>query len=114
MSRKHVTILLSAVSIVLLVLLTTTNPTHLPSILLILPFGLLFIILWCAAFLGLRTVRMTRLKSGRLAMVLAGLPVGILLLQSIGQLAIRDVLTILAFSTIAYFYIARLTTARTE
>ena len=96
------------------VLLLSTNPTQLSSFLLIAPFIMLFSILWATSFLILRRMEVSRSRSIRLSMIIAGLPVGLLLLQSIGQLTVRDVITILAFFGVAYFYIVRLTATRSE
>lgn len=93
---------------VLLLMLVTTQPASLPSLLLVLPFVLLFTAIWYFSFSMFQQSSMSRLRSARLSLVLAGLPVSLLLLQSIGQLTIRDIITIFAFFALAYFYISRL------
>lgn len=105
--RRATTI--SCISAVLLLgLLMATNPTSLPSWVLIVPFILLFATIWFISFSKFRSHDMSRLRSVRLSLVLAGLPVSLLLLQSIGQLTVRDIITILAFFALAYFYISRI------
>lgn len=114
MKYPRSTIGLTTSAVVLLILVLTTDPTRLPSITLIVPFILLAIILWSSSFLILRSVGLSRARSIRLGLVIAGLPVGLLILQSIGQLTLRDVIVIFTFFGIAYFYIARLTAKPTE
>lgn len=108
---KRSTIISSAAALILCILLVSTNPAQLPSWSLVLPFILLFIVIWSVSFSGFRRHGMTRLRSVRLSLVLAGLPVSLLLLQSIGQLTPRDIITILAFFSLAYFYVSRIVTS---
>ena len=105
------TIISCAASATLFFLLIGTNPTQLPSWLLVVPFILLFSAIWSISFSNFRSHGLSRLRSVRLSLVLAGLPVSLLLLQSIGQLTVRDIMTILAFFALAYFYISRIVTA---
>lgn len=93
---------------ILFILLVTTQPSRLPSLMLVVPFVLLFTAIWYFSFSVFQGNNMTRLRSARLSLVLAGLPVSLLLLQSIGQLTVRDIVTIFAFFALAYFYISRL------
>lgn len=106
--KKKTSVIISLCSFALLVLLLATDPTQMPSFVLILPFALLFTIIWLATFSGFRENGFTRLRAIRLSMLFAGLPVSLLLLQSIGQLTIWDIVTILAFFGVAYFYVSRL------
>jgi hypothetical protein len=53
---------------------------------------------------------LSRLRSLRLGGFLAALPIVLLIFQSIGQLTVRDVATILALFVISYFYIIRVNT----
>lgn len=102
-------IILSAGGIVLLLgLLMSTDPNGLSSFILIMPFILVFTIIWSLSFSSSRKRGISRLRSVRLSLVLAGLPVSLMLLQSIGQLTPRDIVTILAFFGVAYFYISRI------
>lgn len=95
-------------SIILLLLLSTTNPQSLPSIALVLPFVLLFAVLasGLAFLLGL----MGGSGRARLRFSLLGgaVPVVLLVLQSLGQLTVRDALVIFALFVVAYFYVSRL------
>lgn len=106
--KKKVSIAIGTCCFALLVLLLATDPTQMPSFVLILPFSLLFTIIWLFTFSGFRETGFTRLRAIRLSMLFAGLPVSLLLLQSIGQLTIWDIITILAFFGLAYFYVSRL------
>ena len=114
MQRRHVSMVLAVSTLLFVGILLMTNPTTLSSVFLIAPFLLLFIILWSASFLIMRSAQFSRLRSARLSLLVGGVPVGLLLLQSIGQLAIRDVIIILLFFAIAYFYVARLSTHHAE
>lgn len=99
----------SLTTVVLLGMLLGTDPSNLSAFFLIVPFVLLLIIVWILGYVQLRAMGMSKFRSVRLAVLIAGLPVGLLLLQSIGQLTTRDIITILAFFGLAYFYIARIT-----
>jgi len=85
-----------------------TNPTTLPSLILVVPFVLVFIIIWCMSFAFMRKHNFSRLRAVRLSLIFAGLPVSLMLLQSIGQLTPRDIITILVFFAVAYFYLSRI------
>ncbi len=112
MKRKHVITILVIAGAVFLTMLMATDPAKLSSLALIVPFLLLFTVLWCGAFLLLRASHVSRARSVRLSFVGAGLPIGLMLLQSIGQLTFRDVITILMFFAVAYFYIDRITVSK--
>ncbi|HSX35051.1 MAG TPA: hypothetical protein VLF62_05405 [Candidatus Saccharimonadales bacterium] len=92
----------------LLLLMITTQPERLPPFILVVPF-----ILLCTA-LAIIFVRIFRWqgmppgKSLRLGLIATSLPMLVLVLQSLGQLTIRDLGTILALFAIAYFYLSRL------
>lgn len=93
--------------VLLLVLLFTTDPSRVPSIILFLPFLLLFgglmtVILYLLGLKGL-----TGRKAMKVAGLCAGVPLSLLVLQSIGQLTLRDVLVITALFVVSYFYILR-------
>lgn len=91
----------------LLLLLLTTDPAHLPSVMLFVPFLLLFMALWLGGSALLNMLGMRRSMATRLGLFLAALPTLMLVLQSIGQLTFRDVVTISALFGIAYFYMSR-------
>ncbi len=105
--------------LVLCLFLTLTDPKHLPSVLLIIPFVLLLLILYQAAITifklandsgnslgGKPSVVRPRLVAGLAAVF----PVLLLLLQSIGQLSLRDVITVGAIVMLAYFYMGKFST----
>jgi hypothetical protein len=94
------------------VYLFISNPQKLPPILLIPPFLLfyaaLFLAIVCIATL---VGKSTRLAIGRksflLSLIFAAYPVMLLLLQSIGQLSSRDVVTLTLLLIISTFYVTR-------
>jgi hypothetical protein len=93
----------------LALLLGATQPTKLPSFVLIVPFLLMF----CALALGISLIiawRSSKLtaKNVRIGALGAALPILLLVLQSIGQLTVRDVLIIVVLFVLAYFYVARM------
>ncbi|HKU19248.1 MAG TPA: hypothetical protein VJP80_08390 [Candidatus Saccharimonadales bacterium] len=106
--KQAVKIVLTSL-VALILLLITTQPTKLPSALLILPFVLMFFVLTGAIglLLSWRSTRLTA-KKYKLGALGASLPVLLLVLQSIGQLTLRDVLIIIALFALAYFYVARM------
>lgn len=105
------TSLIAIFAIALTSILLGTNPQNSSSIVLVLPFCLLFIACLVIVFTVMRRGGAARLRSMRVAFVSAGLPVSLLLLQSIGQLTARDIITISIFFGLAYFYISKLTPA---
>lgn len=109
--KKGIIVLILAAT-ALLVLFLTTDPQKLPSILLILPFlvifGLVFyLVKWFSVKRGISAKRAVRL-----ALLCAALPTLLLVLQSIGQLTIRDVATTALLFFLSYFYISRTVAAR--
>ncbi len=89
--------------------LMLTSPRDLPIVALLVPFLLFFIILFFTFTILIRvfssgvTVRKRRITAGAMAMF----PVLLLLLQSIGQLSLRDVTIVIALMTIIVFYVMR-------
>ncbi|HEY5667677.1 MAG TPA: hypothetical protein VIR03_00770 [Candidatus Saccharimonadales bacterium] len=90
-----------------LVLFSTTDPNKVPSFVLPVPFVLLFISLLVAAMWLLQKHGMGMSRSVRVGTLCASIPIVILVLQSIGQLTVKDVLTIVVLFAVSYFYIAR-------
>ena len=102
--------------LIILLLLLLSSPSRLPSAVLIVPFLLLFIAIYVTVkevmhllrggeqnkIVGMRASR-PRLIAG----LVAGFPVLLLVLQSIGQLTAWDVLTVVALFIVAYFYIIK-------
>lgn len=94
-------------STILLLFLLNTDPKSLPSIALVVPFVLLFGILSIGIY---KTFTLYGLFAGRrfkAVLVGAAIPVVLLVLQSLGQLTIRDVMAIAAFFIVVYFYMSR-------
>lgn len=96
----------------LAVFMCATAPDKLPVVLLIVPFVLLFV--GCYGLWGvLQEIRVryfagTR-SSRRLGVVICLSLVLLLVLQSLGQLALRDVITVIAIVFLGYLYVGRLT-----
>lgn len=95
-------------SIILLLFLLLTNPEGLPSVALIVPFVLLFIVFLAAILILLGIYAMPRQKKLKVGLIGAAVPVLLLVLQSLGQLTVRDVLAVLVLFCATYFYISRL------
>jgi hypothetical protein len=92
-----------------------TDPQKLPPVLLIVPFGLVFIAVMA---LVLGVIEALRQESGKvlgqamhrprlLAALLAAFPTLLLVLQSIGQLSVWDIATATALLVLAYIYVSR-------
>ena len=92
---------------VLAIMFLTISPNNVPSFLLVIPFILLFTLLLSGIFYLLELRGVNSKKSLKIASLCASLPILLLVLQSIGQLTIRDVLTVLLLFAISYFYISR-------
>jgi len=99
--------------LLLTLLLCTTQPARLPSAVLIVPFALMFAILALTISLaiGWRHGGMSAraLRAGFLGAVL---PILLLVLQSVGQLTVRDALTLFALFGITYFYMSKVNAVR--
>ncbi len=92
------------------ILFTATDPQEVPSIILIVGFLLLTATLYYFVRALLAVARWYGLLPSdshrrRLARVITGLTAGLVALQSIGQLSIRDVLVLLPLTLLAYLYI---------
>lgn len=87
------------------------DPNKLPSFLLILPFIFIFISVFAFVTFSCQKYGMGRTKSVRVGILCAGIPTMLLVLQSIGQLTIRDVLTLSVLFILSFFYIARTASA---
>jgi hypothetical protein len=107
MARSNKLVVLCTTSLMLL--LVSTEPSKLPSILLILPFLLIFVVLVLLIVGALRWKGLPNARSIRLALLGATLPMLALVLQSLGQLTVRDLITIIVLFAITYFYLSRIT-----
>jgi hypothetical protein len=99
--------IVAACSLLMAGLLLCSDPQTLPAIFLIMPFFLLFIIIFLSCMILARSIGFTGLTKVRTALTVAFIPVLLLILQSLGQLTLRDCLAICIFFGIAYFYTAR-------
>lgn len=99
---------------ILVVFLFTTNPNDIPSFFLIVPFILLFIANFLIVLLilgalransGYAAVRFTRPRV--MAVLIGGFPVLLLVLQSIGQLTVRDATIACIILVLTYVYVMR-------
>ncbi len=84
------------------------HPDNLPVIFMLVPFILIFFVLYTGINIALR--RFLSLKTGVrrwLALVLSVLPVLLLIIQSITQLTLRDVLLTLAIILILVWYVSK-------
>lgn len=104
-SKTSWSLIIAAVALALL--LFSTDPEHIPSALLIVPFALLFIIFTIGATRLSRAIGRSRRTSLRLGVLFAGLPCLLLVLRSINQLTLKDALTVLVLFIVTYFYIVR-------
>lgn len=106
---KHPLHILGGCCLALLLLFFFFDPNKIPSFVLILPFILIFAIL----FIGISVIFEKRgvgpKKRVKIAALCASLPILVLVLQSIGQLTARDVLTMALLFVLSYFYISRAT-----
>lgn len=93
--------------LLLLALFLGLDPNKLPSFLLILPFILIFGFLFALVAFLLQKYGMGRAKSLRVGLLCASIPTLLLVLQSIGQLTVRDVLTLAVLFILAFFYITK-------
>ncbi|HSX30294.1 MAG TPA: hypothetical protein VLE99_00030 [Candidatus Saccharimonadales bacterium] len=89
------------------------RPDNLPVVVLIVPFVLLFLALYqlwgLLALFGPRYLGSSGKMAAhpRLGMVACGTIVLLLVLQSLGQLSLRDVFTVLAILMLGYLYLGR-------
>src|SRR5688572_5909394 len=94
-------------SIILLLLLFTTDPQELPSPLLVAPFALLFILIASSVPIVLGAYGLAGQKAAKIGATIAAMPVLLLVLQSLGQLTVRDTLAMVVLFGVAYFYMSR-------
>lgn len=89
------------------ILLLVTDPRQLPVWVLIVPFGLIGLAVyktWQSLPLVISKGRWRQVSGGVVAFTVV-VCVG---LQSLGELTLRDILIVVLFASIAYFYLARL------
>jgi hypothetical protein len=110
--KFRTTLLLVLLYVSLPVFLVSTNPQRLPIILLILPVVLLFIILYTTVYLLLtRKVKLAKSISKTRLIVIAGLtaivPVLMLVLASIRQFTLKDILLTIALLVCVSWYLLK-------
>jgi len=110
--KKHIYVVVGII-IFGCILLFTTNPQKMPLPVLILPFILIFGLLWLLLRMILRYFYPTtpKRKVGFFAGLLSAFPVFCLLLQSVGQFSARDFITLVALFVVLWFYLNRAITA---
>ena len=97
------------VVLLLVAMLFLTNPERLPLVFLILPFVLIFILFWIILdmVLARKSEGLVPKNKKVIVVIMASVPVLLLVLQSIGQLSIRDLLIIIGLSAGLVFYFAK-------
>lgn len=93
--------------VALALLCFSIDPNKVPSFVLVLPFILLFTFLLSTISYFLERQGVGGKKNLKIAALCASLPILLLVLQSIGQLTLRDVLTAALLFVISYFYVSR-------
>jgi hypothetical protein len=93
----------------LLIIFMATDAKRVPSPILMVPFVLLFVLISSLVSALLRWQGIALAKSWRIGLIFAGVPIVLLILQSIGQLTVKDVLTIAILLAVSYFYVSRST-----
>ena len=110
-----------ALYLFVILLLMVTSPKNIPSVLLIVPFVLLFVANFMTVTVILDRIngrinapsaRVYFSRPRMIAVLIAGFPVLLLVLQSIGQLTVRDTLTACVIFILAYFYIVKSSSVR--
>lgn len=91
----------------LALLLFFTSPTELAIPILITPFLLLFVSLFLILQIILERLARNSPHNARTALIVTCLPILLLALQSVGQLTLRDVLTVGLLFLVGYFYLHR-------
>ena len=108
-SERSVLLILMAVAILFF---ATTNPANVPPVVFMIGFGLLLAIMYLVVRLLARVFRLReRLspsKYGSLVFTATVLPVLLIAMQSLGQLSLRDVITLALLFGIGFFYASRL------
>lgn len=118
MVLRHV-LVLASVMVIMLVILATTHPDTVPLGLLMGIFVLIYLVVFEGMVLvgiGLHRTGLLNWNQPRVRKVAAGvaaLPTFLLVLQSIGQLTVRDMLLASGLCVLLYFYLGRLTASST-
>lgn len=115
-NRRHLVKVIAIMYGLLFLFLGTTDPRNLPILLLIVPVVWLFCclsltIFLCINFYGSKD-RLTKRKDIVYAVGGAGVLCVILLLRSVNQLNAKDVMLIIIFFAIAFFYVSKIRIAK--
>jgi hypothetical protein len=104
------TIHIIIIFVFIIVFLLGTNPNVLPLPLLVIPFLSVFILLYavCGLFLTKFIPALSQRPRRVLSGVVAALPVMLVLLQSIGQLTLRDFVIVTTLITLLMFYFRKI------
>lgn len=89
----------------LVVFFVCTNPETLPSLILVVPFALLFI--FFALSFKILLDKFMRRKNTAIVLLLSGFFVILLALQTLGQLTLRDVIMVFALFGVTFLYVYR-------
>lgn len=105
--QKLITIGLLWVSLPIFLLIT--NPEELPIAMLVVPFILLFAMLYITARVGLRIIfpSISTARLRLLAVLIGALPTLLLILASIKQLTVRDTAIVVGLLVMLVFYLRR-------
>lgn len=105
--QKLITIGLLWVSLPIFLLIT--NPEELPLAMLVVPFILLFAMLYITARVGLRIIfpSISTARQRLLAVLIGALPTLLLILASIKQLTVRDTAIVVGLLVMLVFYLRR-------
>ena len=98
---------LLTVCLILLAILVSTNPTKIPALYLIVPYILIFTIFHLISRAVLKRKNLNKRAEWLLASIFSVFITLLIVLQSIGQLVFRDVVTLILILIVAYFYITR-------
>ena len=111
-TKKRLIILLG-IYLVVLVFFISVNPEKLPLILLLLPFLLIFLVMYLSLIFVLDTFFKIKSQPKRLiAFSVSIMPVLLLIIQSITQLTLRDVLLSISIVVIVVWYTIKLNVAQ--
>ena len=106
--KKKLSLAIGVCAGLLFILFLAVDPNQVPSSFLILPFALFFLTILFAILLVMYSYSVTSGKKAlKIASVGASAPTLLLVLQSIGQLTVRDFLVILILFVISYFYVSK-------
>lgn len=109
-SKKYILnklFLICGLALVMLIFMLTTNPDSIPLALLIIPFGLLWLIVFQITKLILRIFMVDQSIEKLVATSVASFAVLLLLLQSLDQLTWKDALLTVVFAVLFWLYVWR-------